>query len=136
MGVVESATRAEGTSGSAIVIGGSAFARWGRRVSRQPWPWGVASVLVLLVLAIPLLSMNLGQPDNGTNPLNQSSRRAYDLISEGFGVGANGPLTVVVKLPKQSSSADQSLLSSIGGRPIRSRRTGRRADHGAWLTPR
>jgi RND superfamily putative drug exporter len=91
----------------------SAFARWGRRVARQPWPWGIASVLVLLVLAIPLLSINLGQPDNGTNPLNETSRQAYDLISEGFGVGANGPLTVVVKLPKQSSSADQSLLSSM-----------------------
>ncbi len=91
----------------------SAFARWGRRVARQPWPWGIASVLVLLVLAIPLLSLDLGQPDNGTNPLNESSRQAYDLISEGFGVGANGPLTVVVKLPKQSSSADQSLLSSM-----------------------
>ena len=91
----------------------SGFARWGRRVSRQPWPWGIASVLVLLVLAIPLLSINLGQPDNGTNPLNETSRQAYDLISEGFGVGANGPLTVVVKLPKQSSSDTQSLLSSM-----------------------
>jgi putative drug exporter of the RND superfamily len=91
----------------------SGFARWGRRVARQPWPWGIASVVVLLVLAIPLLSINLGQPDNGTNPLNQTSRQAYDLISEGFGVGANGPLTVVVKLPKQSSSDDQSLLSSM-----------------------
>jgi putative drug exporter of the RND superfamily len=91
----------------------SAFARWGRRVARQPWPWGIASVLVLLVLAIPLLSINLGQPDNGTNPLNETSRQAYDLLSDGFGVGINGPLTVVVKLPKQSSSADQSLLSSM-----------------------
>jgi putative drug exporter of the RND superfamily len=90
-----------------------AFARWGRRVARQPWPWGIASVVVLLVLAIPVLSINLGQPDNGTNPLNQTSRQAYDLISEGFGVGANGPLTIVVKLPRQSSSADQSLLSSM-----------------------
>jgi RND superfamily putative drug exporter len=90
-----------------------AFARWGRRVARQPWPWGIASVLLLLVMAIPVLSLNLGQPDNGTNPLDQSNRQAYDLISQGFGVGANGPLTVVVKLPKQSSSADQSLLSSM-----------------------
>ena len=91
----------------------SGFARWGRRVARQPWPWGIASVLVLVVLAIPLLSINLGQPDPGTNPLNQSSRQAYDLLSEGFGVGINGPLTVVVKLPKQSSSDTQSLLSSM-----------------------
>jgi putative drug exporter of the RND superfamily len=91
----------------------SAFARWGRMVTAHPWPWGVASVAVLVVLAIPLFSITLGQPDNGTNPKSQSNRQAYDLISEGFGVGANGPLTVVVKLPKQSSSANSSLLSTM-----------------------
>src|SRR6185437_12167800 len=57
-----------------------AFARWGRMVSRDPWPWGVAAVLILLVLAIPLFSITLAQPDNGTNPTSQSNRRAYDLI--------------------------------------------------------
>jgi RND superfamily putative drug exporter len=91
----------------------SAFARWGRMVSGNPWPWGLASVLVLVVLAIPLFSITLGQPDNGTNPTSQSNRRAYDLIKEGFGVGANGALTVVVRLPKESSSATTSLLSSM-----------------------
>ncbi|HXZ72156.1 MAG TPA: MMPL family transporter, partial [Streptosporangiaceae bacterium] len=91
----------------------SAFARWGRMVSARPWPWGVASVVVLLVLAIPLFSITLGQPDNGTNPTSDSSRRAYDLIAQGFGVGANGPLTVVVKLPNQSSSDNSSLLSTM-----------------------
>ena len=91
----------------------SAFARWGRMVSAHPWPWGVASAAVLIVLAIPLFSITLGQPDNGTNPTSQSNRQAYDLISQGFGVGLNGPLTVVVKLPKQSSSANNSLLSTM-----------------------
>jgi putative drug exporter of the RND superfamily len=91
----------------------SAFARWGRMVSAHPWPWAVASVAALLVLAIPLLSISLGQPDNGTNPTTDSSRRAYDLISQGFGVGVNGPLTVVVRLPKQSSSANSSLLAAM-----------------------
>ena len=91
----------------------SAFARWGRMVSAHPWPWAVASVAVLVVLAIPLFSITLGQPDNGTNPTSDSSRQAYDLISQGFGVGVNGPLTVVVKLPNQSSSANSSLLSTM-----------------------
>jgi len=91
----------------------SAFARWGRMVSRRPWPWAIASVVVLVVLAIPLFSITLGQPDNGTNPTSDSSRQAYDLISQGFGVGVNGPLTVVVKLPNQSSSANSSLLSTM-----------------------
>jgi putative drug exporter of the RND superfamily len=91
----------------------SAFARWGRKVSDNPWPWGIASLIVLVVLAIPLFSIVLGQPDNGTNPTSDSSRRAYDLVSQGFGVGVNGPLTVVVALPKQSSSANSSLLSGM-----------------------
>ncbi len=91
----------------------SAFARWGRKVSAHPWPWAVVSVAVLVVLAIPFFSITLGQPDNGTNPTSDTSRRAYDLMTQGFGVGSNGPLAVVVVLPKQSSSADSSLLSSM-----------------------
>jgi putative drug exporter of the RND superfamily len=91
----------------------SAFARWGRKVSSRPWPWAVLSVAVLVVLAIPFFSITLGQPDNGTNPTSDTGRRAYDLMARGFGVGSNGPLTVVVVLPKQSSSADSALLSSM-----------------------
>jgi putative drug exporter of the RND superfamily len=91
----------------------SAFARWGRMVSDHPWPWGIASVVVLLVLAIPLLSISLGQPDNGTNPAADSSRKAYDLITDGFGVGVNGPLAVVVQLPDQPGAANSALLSTM-----------------------
>jgi putative drug exporter of the RND superfamily len=91
----------------------SGFARWGRKVSSAPLPWAVLSVVVLGVLAIPLFSMTLGQPDNGTNPTSDTSRRAYDLMSDGFGVGSNGPLTVVVVLPKESKSATSSLLSTM-----------------------
>ncbi len=91
----------------------SAFARWGRMVSAHPWPWAVGAVVVLVVVAIPFFSITLNQPDNGTNPTSQTSRRAYDLMSEGFGVGSNGPLAVVVVLPKQSASADNTLLSNM-----------------------
>jgi RND superfamily putative drug exporter len=91
----------------------SSFARWGRYVSGHPWPWAIAAVVVLGILAIPFFSITLGQPDNGTNPTSDTSRRAYDLMTQGFGVGSNGPLAVVVVLPKQSSSADSSLLSSM-----------------------
>ncbi|HEY0620398.1 MAG TPA: MMPL family transporter, partial [Kribbella sp.] len=74
----------------------SAFARWGRRVSERPLPYGISAVLLLLFLTIPLLSINLGQLDAGTDPTADSSRKAYDLVADGFGPGANGPLTVVV----------------------------------------
>ncbi|MFF0342168.1 MMPL family transporter [Kribbella sp. NPDC004875] len=91
----------------------SAFARWGRRVSARPWPYGIAATVVLLVLAIPLLSMNLGQLDAGTDPAQDSSRKAYDLIAQGFGPGANGPLTVVVQLQSVSPSDKQSVLNGL-----------------------
>ncbi|GAA2155215.1 MMPL family transporter [Nocardioides koreensis] len=90
----------------------SAFARWGRLVSRQPWPWAIGSAALLLVLAIPLLSLRLGQLDPGTDPKSDSDRRAYDLISQGFGEGQNGPITVVLKLPKQSQDKTQKLLDN------------------------
>ena len=95
--------------------------------SDRPWPWGMPSVAVLVVLAIPLFSITLGQPDNGTNPTSESNRQAYDLISQGFGVGVNGPLTVVVKLPKQSSSANSSLLTTMQSDICQDRR--RRVGH-------
>jgi RND superfamily putative drug exporter len=90
----------------------SAFARWGRKVSVRPWPWAAVSVLLLLVLSIPVLSLRLGQLDAGADPTSQSDRRAYDLIAQGFGEGANGPLTVVLKLPKDSQKKTQDFLAS------------------------
>jgi RND superfamily putative drug exporter len=92
----------------------SPFARWGRKVSDRPWPWAIASVLVLVVLAIPLLSLRLGQLDAGTDPTSQSSRRAYDIIAQSFGPGVNGPVTVVVELP--TGSDPTSVLSGISGK--------------------
>lgn len=88
----------------------SAFARWGRRVSDHPWPWAVLATGVLVVLAIPLFSLRLGQLDAGTDPTSETDRRAYDLIAAGFGPGANGPLTVVVEIPSGTSSDDATTL--------------------------
>ncbi len=89
----------------------SAFARWGRKVSGRPWPWAIGTVVILGVLAIPLFSMRLGQLDAGTNPTDQSSRKAYDLVAEGFGPGANGPFTVVVELT--NAGATQAQLTTL-----------------------
>jgi RND superfamily putative drug exporter len=91
-----------------------AFARWGRRVSDRPTGWAIAAAATLAVLSIPLFSLRLGQLDASTDPTSESIRRAYDLIDKGFGPGTNGPLTVVVALPKANSQQqNQDLLSQL-----------------------
>ncbi len=56
-------------------------------------------IIVLLAVGAPFLHMRLGLPDQGSQPTSQTTRRAYDLVSEGFGPGANGPLLLVVYSP-------------------------------------
>jgi RND superfamily putative drug exporter len=71
--------------------------RWGRQVERHPWRYLVGAVLVLGTLAAPAFALRLGMPDNGTLPESLTSRRAYDLLAEGFGPGFNGPLLLAVE---------------------------------------
>nr|MDT0666062.1 MMPL family transporter [Micromonospora sp. DSM 115978] len=74
-----------------------AGARWSRLVVRHRWVVLVAGVVVLLVLAVPALSMHLGLPTGGTSPTNTTQRKGADLLTDNFGVGLTGPLTTVVE---------------------------------------
>ncbi|MCX5207795.1 MMPL family transporter [Kitasatospora sp. NBC_00240] len=72
--------------------------RWAGTLGRRPWLFLVGGLLVVGVLAVPAASMRLSHVDAGSQPTSRTDRRAYDLIGENFGPGANGPLTVVVQL--------------------------------------
>ncbi|MER8095277.1 MMPL family transporter [Streptomyces goshikiensis] len=73
-------------------------ARWSAFVERHPKPLGLLAAAVMIVLALPMLSLHLGTSDQGNNPAGSTTRKAYDLLGEGFGPGMNGPLTVVARL--------------------------------------
>ncbi|MFG2711911.1 MMPL family transporter [Streptomyces goshikiensis] len=73
-------------------------ARWSAFVERHPKPLGLLAAAVMVVLALPTLSLHLGTSDQGNNPAASTTRKAYDLLGEGFGPGMNGPLTVVARL--------------------------------------
>ncbi len=85
--------------------------RYAQRVERRPWWFLVGGVVVIGILAIPLFSIRLGHIDDGADPTSFTDRRAFDLISTGFGPGANGPLTIVVD-QGAVPSADRAALSS------------------------
>ncbi|WP_413761289.1 MMPL family transporter [Streptomyces sp. MMBL 11-3] len=71
-------------------------ARWSAYVQRRPRAIAAGALLVMLVLALPVLSIRLGATDQGNHQDSTTTRQAYDLLAEGFGPGFNGPLQVVV----------------------------------------
>jgi RND superfamily putative drug exporter len=90
-----------------------AWARWAAGVVRRPVISALAALAILIPLAIPLLSLTLGQKDVAALSTSTTARRAYDLISDNFGPGVNGPLLVAVSLgsPAQASSSGGSASS-------------------------
>jgi RND superfamily putative drug exporter len=72
------------------------IARWGRFVTRHHKPIFVVLLLAGLLLATGSALVRLGASDQGTQPTNQTARRAYDLLAEGFGPGFNGPIPIVI----------------------------------------
>jgi RND superfamily putative drug exporter len=72
----------------------SFWTRWSRTIQKRPWPAAIGGLLILLVLAIPFFSLRLGVADAGNDPTKLTTRRAYDLLAQGFGPGFNGPLLV------------------------------------------
>lgn len=73
-------------------------ARWSAFVERHPKLLGACAAVVMLVLALPTFSLHLGTSDQGSNPATSTTRKAYDLVADGFGPGVNGPLTIAAHL--------------------------------------
>ncbi|MFR9675187.1 MMPL family transporter [Streptomyces sp. TR02-1] len=98
---------------------GGFWHRYALRVGRRPWRHLLAGLAALIVLSIPLLSLRLGHIDDGADPTSYTDRRAYDLVTDAFGAGANGPLTVVVdaaEVPSgQRPALQRTLTSSLRG---------------------
>ncbi|MGW7079610.1 MMPL family transporter [Streptomyces sp. NPDC054866] len=75
----------------------SAGERWVRGVARRPVLVLIACLVGIGAVAIPAKDLRLGLPGNGSYPESTSARQAYDLVSEGFGQGFNGPLIAVAE---------------------------------------
>ena len=96
--------------GSAAPGSEGLWARWSGTVERRPAVLAIAAAVVMMVLAIPVLSLRLGSSDQGNDPSATTTRQAYDLLAEGFGPGFNGPLLLVAQT---RSAADLAALRTL-----------------------
>ncbi|MEN3308627.1 MAG: putative drug exporter of the superfamily [Micromonosporaceae bacterium] len=86
------------------------WARWAGFVQRHPKLLAPVALVVMLVLTAPVLSLHLGSSDQGNDPASTTTRKAYDLLVDGFGPGFNGPLQLVGEI---NSTADQQALAAL-----------------------
>jgi RND superfamily putative drug exporter len=91
------------------------WARWARTIQRRPWPVAIAGLAILLVLAVPAAGLRLGVADAGNDPAKFTTRRAYDLLSQGFGPGFNGPLLIASELHSPDDLGTMSKLATVLG---------------------
>lgn len=87
------------------------WVRWSRFIQAHPWTAALSALMVLVILALPVFSMRLAMGGAATDPSSLTSRRAYDLLAEGFGEGTNGPLILAARL---SSLDDLETFEKLG----------------------
>ncbi len=88
----------------------SAWRRWSVTVQSRPKTLAGLSLLLMLLFVVPFFAMRLDTSDAGNDPSNTNTYRAFNLLSQGFGQGFNGPLLVAVELP---NAGKESVLPEV-----------------------
>jgi putative drug exporter of the RND superfamily len=94
-----------GPVAEAEAVSSGLWHRWSRSIERHTALRATVSLLVMVVIALPALSLRLGIDDAGTDPASSTTRQAYDLLARGFGAGFNGPFELVSALHGPASEA-------------------------------
>lgn len=89
------------------------FAAWGEKLWAKPWLPGIATLAVLVALAVPVLNLDTGMPSIKVVPEGDSSRTGYGLVQDAFGIGATGALQVTT--PAANAGATQAILAADPG---------------------
>src|ERR1700761_2078940 len=90
---------------------------WAERIVKVPWRSALVALFILVVLALPIFKLQLGQNDISALPKETTSRQAYDGLNAGFGPGVNGPLLIASQFtsPEEAQKVLPALQKSIGG---------------------
>jgi RND superfamily putative drug exporter len=91
--------------------------RWSRLIQRRPWTTAITGAVALVVLALPLSSLRLAFSDESNFPEDTTTRKAYDLLAEGFGHGFNGPMVLAAELDGPAGPELQEVTSALSADP-------------------
>ncbi len=105
--------RVRGRAAKAKRVPGARWKGWSRFVEKRAWLAIGVVVAALLALSAPLLGLRLGFADAGTDPESSTTRQAYDMLSDGFGPGFNGPLLVVTDGTRAEADAAAAAMSEL-----------------------
>jgi RND superfamily putative drug exporter len=100
MGLKTFALKLPGTKNRKPHPKGTAFARYGAWLQKHPWPLAIVGLIVMVLFALPVGSLQQGFADQSGSKPDTPGRIGYDLLTEGFGPGINGPFVIVAELPE------------------------------------
>ena len=83
------------------------FAAWGERLWRRPLPYAAFALVALVILIVPVFSLDTGMPSIKVVPESDGSRQGYNQVQAAFGDGATGPLQIVAPRQDAAATADQ-----------------------------
>jgi RND superfamily putative drug exporter len=95
----------------------SGWRHWAERIVKMPWRSTLVALFILVLLALPIFKLQLGQNDISALPKETTSRQAYDGLNSGFGPGVNGPLLIASEFttPEEAQQVLPALQKTIGG---------------------
>ena len=111
------------------------WSRWANLVAHRKALLTAGSIVVIAVLSLPTLSLRLGSSDAGNDPSAQTTRKAYDILADGFGPGSNGPLLLVAQMKNDPDvTALNELVTTLKTTPGIASVAGETAKPGAKLS--
>jgi putative drug exporter of the RND superfamily len=90
---------------------------WADRVQRYPWLSAGVALIIIVAIALPFFSLQLGSADQGTDPAGTPTRVAFDMLSKGFGPGFTGPLELVTVVPQNPDPALEKVVDAVAKQP-------------------
>ena len=90
---------------------------WADRVQKYPWLSAGVALIIIVAIALPFFSLQLGSADQGTDPAGTPTRVAFDMLSKGFGPGFNGPLELVAVVPQKPDPVITKVVDAVSKQP-------------------